>query len=134
MKVKKLGEPQRVRWLALFEGCDNFNCLHPMLGAIDPATNRDGNPIFWPDSQVYQEACLVGQITSTLGWRKPTTKNPCFNDVEEWEIWNLSANAHPIHLHAVFFEYVGRKYIVLDSKADPNGIIQPSDKAAGNGT
>jgi FtsP/CotA-like multicopper oxidase with cupredoxin domain len=54
---------------------------------------------------------------------------------EEWEIWNLSADAHPIHLHLVAFEVVSRREIIFDS-ASVDGEIEPEnlDDAVGDGT
>ena len=42
--------------------------------------------------------------------------------MEEWEIWNLSADGHPIHIHLVSFEVVSRHEIVIDSNAFENEI------------
>jgi spore coat protein A len=37
--------------------------------------------------------------------------NPAINAIETWELWNHSADAHPIHLHLVKFEVVNREVI-----------------------
>jgi FtsP/CotA-like multicopper oxidase with cupredoxin domain len=39
------------------------------------------------------------------------TENPTLGDTEEWEIYNFTEDAHPIHLHLVRFEVVGRRAI-----------------------
>lgn len=80
----------RVRRVGLFEGHDQKGRLQPLLGSIDPATDMNGEPITWPNTQVYRDAGLIGQIQpGTLPWHAPTTENIKLHDVEEWEIWNL---------------------------------------------
>jgi FtsP/CotA-like multicopper oxidase with cupredoxin domain len=44
-----------------------------------------------------------------LGWDEPITENPAVGAVEVWEIHNFTADAHPIHIHEVTFEVVGRQ-------------------------
>lgn len=58
-------------------------------------------------------------MMGTMTWSNPTTENPKLNDVEEWEIWNLSADAHPIHVHLVEFEVIRRNSITFDLVPQP---------------
>ena len=44
-------------------------------------------------------------------WDDPIAQNPALGAIEEWELWNWSADAHPIHLHLVKFEVVNRQII-----------------------
>jgi spore coat protein A len=44
-----------------------------------------------------------------LGWDEPITENPTVGSIEVWEIYNFTADAHPIHIHEVTFEVVGRE-------------------------
>lgn len=48
-------------------------------------------------------------------WMDPVTENPNVGDTEVWEIYNLTADAHPMHVHEVAFEVVDRQALVLDS-------------------
>ena len=41
----------------------------------------------------------------------------------EWEIWNLTGDAHPIHLHLVHFEVLDRWEIKFDTNADDDGFL-----------
>lgn len=123
----------RVRRLGLFEGRDEFNRLMPLLGTVDLATDMDGNPIYWPDTASFREAGLIGQMYGTADWSHPTTENIRLLDTEEWELWNLSADAHPIHLHGFHFSVVSRRMIVFDS-ASEDGVIEDDDPRAGDGT
>ncbi len=65
-----------IRQLVLFEGMDEYGRLMPMLGTL-----ADGS----------------------LTWSDQITENPGLNDVEEWEVYNATGDAHPIHLHLVSF-------------------------------
>lgn len=91
---------KRVRRLGLFEGKDQYGRLQPLLGTLDPATDRNFQPIYYPDTAIYAANGLTSssQMVGTMTWNAPATENMNLNDVEEWEIWNLSADAHPIHL------------------------------------
>jgi FtsP/CotA-like multicopper oxidase with cupredoxin domain len=53
-------------------------------------------------------------MQGTMLWHEPTTELPKLNDTEIWEIWNLSGDAHPIHLHLVHFEILDRYEILFD--------------------
>jgi len=44
-----------------------------------------------------------------LLWSDPITENPEYGATEEWEIHNFTEDAHPIHVHLVKFEVVGRE-------------------------
>jgi FtsP/CotA-like multicopper oxidase with cupredoxin domain len=138
----QIPRPARVRKLALFEGTDEYGRLQPLLGTAEPATDYEGNPINWPDTDLYRDAGLVGQIAGTIAYHSPTTENPALGDTEEWEIWNVSDDAHPIHLHLVNFEIIGRQEIVWDSHTtgidmdkdfDVDHILVPGEEA-GDGT
>jgi spore coat protein A len=52
----------------------------------------------------------TGQPTPLL-WMDPITENPTVGGVEEWVMYNLTADAHPIHIHLVQFEVLGREAI-----------------------
>jgi FtsP/CotA-like multicopper oxidase with cupredoxin domain len=42
-------------------------------------------------------------------WADPIAQNPGVDSTETWELWNWSADAHPIHLHLVKFKLVNRE-------------------------
>jgi FtsP/CotA-like multicopper oxidase with cupredoxin domain len=115
----------RTRKVALFEGKDEFGRLQPLLGTAEPATDYAGNPITWPNTAEYTGVGLIGQMEGSIAWHSPTTENPALGDTEEWEIWNVTGDAHPVHLHLVHFEILGRQEIAWDSHTigpdDPSG-------------
>lgn len=67
--------------LVLFEGNDQYGRLMPMLGTIAAGSQTFDHPI---------------------------TENPQLNETQVWEIFNATADAHPIHLHLVAFQVLGR--------------------------
>jgi len=57
-------------------------------------------------------------------WSDPIATNPALDATETWELWNWSADAHPIHLHLVKFSVVDREIIggaVRDPEATEAG-------------
>jgi FtsP/CotA-like multicopper oxidase with cupredoxin domain len=64
-------------------------------------------------------------MEGSIAWHSPTTENPALDSTEEWEIWNVTGDAHPVHLHLVHFEVLGRQEIAWDSHTigpdDPSG-------------
>jgi FtsP/CotA-like multicopper oxidase with cupredoxin domain len=60
-----------------------------LLGRFDPATNEP-TPLLWAD---------------------PITENPAVGSTEIWEMRNYSEDAHPIHIHLVQFQVLGREVI-----------------------
>jgi spore coat protein A len=46
-------------------------------------------------------------------WRAPVTENPAAGATEVWELYNVTADAHPMHIHEVVFEVVNRQDIVV---------------------
>ncbi|HEX5826159.1 MAG TPA: multicopper oxidase [Candidatus Limnocylindrales bacterium] len=45
-------------------------------------------------------------------WSEPVTENPNVGDTEVWELYNFTADAHPMHVHEVTFEVVDRQPLV----------------------
>jgi spore coat protein A len=87
------------RRVALFEGTDEFGRLQPLLGTV-----KDGD--------------LSGtNVATAYTWFQPTTETPGNGDTEIWEVYNFTADAHPVHLHLVNFQILDRK----DFKYDVTG-------------
>jgi spore coat protein A len=83
----------RIRRVALFEGKDEFGRLQPLLGTVADDL----------------------QSATAYAWFQPATENPDLDAYEEWEIYNFTGDAHPIHLHLVNFEIVGRQAITFEA-------------------
>ena len=63
---------------------------------------------------------LLGTFDPTVGlpaglvakkWEQGVTENPNIGASETWEFYNFTADAHPMHIHEVFFEVVNRQRI-----------------------
>ena len=62
-----------------------------------------------------------------LMWTDPITERPTVGDTEMWEIYNFTADAHPIHLHEVQFQVFNRQPLVADNE----GMSLPPARLAG---
>jgi FtsP/CotA-like multicopper oxidase with cupredoxin domain len=51
-------------------------------------------------------------------WADDITENPDVGAVEVWEIYNTTADAHPMHIHEVAFEVVNREGLVLNPEGE----------------
>ncbi len=103
----------RVRKLALFEGRDQYGRLQPLLGVAEPTTDVYGNV-----------------VNGALPWHVPITENPGLGDTEVWEIYNATEDAHPVHVHLVNFEILGRQGFTAD--VIPQPVLQ-HDGTTGSG-
>jgi spore coat protein A len=61
---------------------------------------------------------LLGNVNGTgvwasRKWMDPVTEDPAVGTTEVWEIYNTTADAHPMHVHEVAFEVVNREGLVL---------------------
>ena len=66
----------------------------------------------------------AGGTLTSLGWDEPETENPSVGSTETWELYNATADAHPIHIHETFFEVVNRQPIEV-SPGEPGDPDQP---------
>ncbi|MGH8834276.1 MAG: multicopper oxidase domain-containing protein, partial [Actinomycetes bacterium] len=56
----------------------------------------------------------AGGNAVSLEWADAVTENPASGVTEVWEMHNVTADAHPMHIHEVAFEVVNREGLVLD--------------------
>jgi FtsP/CotA-like multicopper oxidase with cupredoxin domain len=57
----------------------------------------------------------AGRWTKLL-WMDDITENPVVGATEIWEMYNATADAHPIHIHETAFEVIDRQKISVDHK------------------
>ena len=73
-------------------------------------------------------AALLGTVDDGVWtareWMDPVTENPATGTTEIWEIYNTTADAHPMHIHEVAFEVVNREGLVTDEEAEVRQPIQ----------
>ena len=91
LALKLLKKPATRRVL-LGEGTDHYGRITPMLGTYDP-----GNP---------------AANRGTLSFADPATEQPTLGSTEVWEFWNVTPDAHPVHMHLVQFQVVDRRAFV----------------------
>jgi len=86
--------------LVLFEGTDEYGRLQPMLGTFDEGSKT---------------------------WSEDITENPALDGTELWEVYNATADAHPIHLHLVKFQILNREQFTSYDNLGLNiiGNVQP---------
>jgi FtsP/CotA-like multicopper oxidase with cupredoxin domain len=51
-------------------------------------------------------------------WMDPVTENPAVGATEVWEIYNTTADAHPMHIHEIAFEVVNRQGLVVNTEGE----------------
>jgi spore coat protein A, manganese oxidase len=65
---------------------------------------------------------LLGTVENGLptpyAWDHEVTERPHLGDTEIWEIYNATADAHPVHIHEVAFEVVSRQQLVTDVEGE----------------
>jgi spore coat protein A len=76
-----------VRDLTLNEAIDRFGRLMQLLGTSEP----------------------TGPGAFGRAYESEPTETPAVNDIEVWRIFNLSADAHPIHFHLVNVQILSRQ-------------------------
>lgn len=50
-------------------------------------------------------------LSTPLKWSDPMTERPLLGDTELWEVYNLTVDGHPIHLHLVRYQVVDRQLL-----------------------
>ncbi|HQY91971.1 MAG: multicopper oxidase [Caldilinea sp.] len=114
-QIAPLGAETFTRKVALLEEeSRTVNVIEDAAGNIVQACNDPNAEAFGPSSAVLGRLIEDPQMPGKLIpvgdlWMEPITENPNVNDVEIWEIYNYTMDAHPIHIHEVAFEVVNRQ-------------------------
>ncbi|KUR70896.1 hypothetical protein AQZ52_13855 [Novosphingobium fuchskuhlense] len=101
------------RKLGLFEYADEFGRIMPVVGTAENTVDQFGNQV----------------AAGGLGYMTPVTEivhltNGTGSVTEVWEFYNVTADAHPIHIHQVEFQVLGRYQLTVNdgtSAGDTNG-------------
>ncbi|WP_454777691.1 multicopper oxidase family protein [Georgenia muralis] len=64
-------------------------------------------------------------------WRERVSENPDVGAVEVWEFYNTTGDAHPMHVHEVAFEVLGREGLVLDERGEVASPATPDGNLTG---
>jgi FtsP/CotA-like multicopper oxidase with cupredoxin domain len=116
-------QPARARHLTLNEVMG----MTPWTISTDLYTGSD---VTSPLTVTYPGGPLEILLNNTK-WDRETTETPTEGETEVWEIVNLTADAHPIHLHLVQFQILNRqafdaaKYQAAYGALFPSGVYQP---------
>jgi spore coat protein A len=89
-------------------GGEPFGPESALLGTVDTSgSDPVGIPLMWTDTTGASTPVNV-TLQSGATVQVNVTENPKKGDIEEWSIYNFTQDAHPIHLHLVRFEVMGR--------------------------
>jgi spore coat protein A len=100
-----------------------FGPTAALLGTVTGSgATAIGNPLTWTDTSGTSVPVTVYKVDGTP-ITVNVTENPDLGATEDWEIYNFTEDAHPIHLHLVRFQVLGRT--LLDGTPSPNGNPQP---------
>jgi spore coat protein A, manganese oxidase len=104
--IPPLPAPVRTRPLALIEMMSNAHDgpSEAKLGIVDGSGNAED-----------------------MMWADPVSENPNVGDTEDWELYNFTADAHPMHIHEVTFEVVDRQVITF-TQDEATGRISGVEK------
>jgi FtsP/CotA-like multicopper oxidase with cupredoxin domain len=106
-------------------GAAPFGPKEALLGTVDlTGAAPMGIPLKWTDTTGTSTAVPV-QLQDGTTLMIDVTENPTVGDTEIWEIYNFTADGHPIHLHLVRFEVVNRE--VFDAAAGIPGTVRPPE-------
>ena len=102
------------RKLGIFETADEFGRIMPLVGTAENTVDQFGNAV----------------AAGGLGYMTPTTElvhltNGTGPVTEIWEFYNVTADAHPIHIHQSEFQVLGRYKLtendLVTNSGDTNG-------------
>jgi FtsP/CotA-like multicopper oxidase with cupredoxin domain len=97
-----------------------------VLPPIAPLTGGTARPLALIEQTSKQPALAEMPTEALLGtvedgipikqmWSDPVTESPAVGTIELWEFFNVTVDAHPMHVHEVALQIVNRERLVLDS-------------------
>ena len=89
-----------VRNVGLFEQTDEYGRIMPLLGTAEEGALRT--------SRTELDA---GETFGPLLYDAPVTENIALGSTEQWNVFNFTADSHPIHLHLTQFQVVEKHHI-----------------------
>ena len=96
-----------------------FGPKEALLGTVlGSGAGAEGIPLKWTDTTTASTPVNV-TLKSGVVMTVNVTENPILGDTEEWELYNFTADAHPIHLHLVRFQVVDREDILTGVRRSP---------------
>jgi FtsP/CotA-like multicopper oxidase with cupredoxin domain len=93
------------------------------LALIEEASegdNEEGEEVEGPVEALL--GTVAAGVWTERKWMDPVTENPDIGATEVWEIYNATADAHPMHIHEIIFEVVNREGLILN---DEEEVVEP---------
>jgi spore coat protein A len=91
-----------------------------LIESMGEGHDADGEMVEGPVAALL--GTVEGGVTVERLWMDPVTENPALGATEVWELYNTTADAHPMHVHEVVFEVVNREGLVTDGEGE---VVQP---------
>lgn len=116
--IAPLGPETNVRQVTLNEFDSSVVIVKQKNGKIELASsfNNPGASAFFFGPIVSMLGTLSNDGFSTaFGFPDPITEEPALGSTEIWEMYNFTADAHPIHVHQVAFEVLNRQDLAVDA-------------------
>jgi spore coat protein A len=110
-----LGAAQTTRTLSLNEEVStNVRVITDELGNVVLACDNPDAEIFGPTEALL--GALDAGTPMALHWGATISEKPTVGSTETWEIYNFTADGHPIHVHLVQFQVVNRQALQTDAE------------------
>ncbi len=96
----------------------------PTMALLGIMSGANPVPLNWTNPGVG----VLKQVTVPSGTKDVwVTENPVLGSIEEWSIHNFTEDAHPIHIHMVRFNVVGRELIGGGPSISGSNNPQPTE-------
>ena len=126
------------RKMALLEGSSDYMCMELDLAGLVASTWTPAVALPFTDPNVCIDATHpagvpyaprqtqlgnvdAAGVPSFQAWMDPITAAPKVGETEDWEMYNTTVDAHPMHMHLVRFQVLNRE--VMTTNLLPNGNI-----------
>jgi len=105
-------------------GGEPFGPREALLGTVNDAgtANPSGNALMWTDDTDDNNQAIDYELVNGNIVTVNVTENPTEGDIQEWNIYNFTEDAHPIHLHLVRFMVMGRALLGETPVNDGTGV------------
>jgi FtsP/CotA-like multicopper oxidase with cupredoxin domain len=111
----------------------------PAITPLPPASVTRRLALLEQMSEFFEDApaeALLGTVAGNPGvapagweskmWEDEVSENPALGSTEVWELYNATADAHPMHIHEVVFEVVDRQDILVDEESSTVRVVPGS--------
>ena len=95
--------------------------IEELSGFTEPPEEFEDAPVSAHLGTVDADPTDGAAAWTAYGWDDGITENPQVGNTEVWELYNATADAHPMHIHEVLFQVVDRQPIVVDEE---NGTVE----------